>query len=418
LIRYRASWVLPISRPPIQDGWVAVDGGRIVACGGGASGRDGDPARSGGRSPLAAGDSTQDVDLGSVAILPGLVNAHTHLELSYLHGQIPRCPAFVTWIRAVMSARRERLDANGPDIFEPLGGAIREAVSCGTAVVGDVTNTLITVAPLMSSPLAAVVFYELIGFNVSDPEGLVDRARTRIGACSGDRVRVRLAAHAPYSVGPRLFRAIRNAVARDALVPSSLHLAESAEEVEFVRAGTGPWRALLEEVGAWDDGWVGAGASPLQYVDGIGVIDAQLMVVHGVHLTGADLQTLARRGATLVTCPRSNDHTGAGIPPVRAFYEAGVPVAVGTDSLASVPDLNVMAELAALRALAPEIPARTLLDSATREGARALGFAGEYGTIEPGKRARLLAVSVPAGIDVEEYLVSGIPPDQMSWVQP
>src|SRR5262249_21466323 len=153
----------------------------------------------------------------------------------------------------------------------------------------------------------------------------------------------RLAAHAPYSVGPRLFRAIRKAIARDALVPSSLHLAESAEEVEFVRAGTGPWRELLEEVGAWDERWVAPGASPLQYVDDAGVLDPHLLVVHGVHLTPADLRTLARRGATLVTCPRSNRHTGAGVPPVAAFYEAGVPVAVGTDSLASSPDLNIMA---------------------------------------------------------------------------
>src|SRR5207247_1400458 len=115
---------------------------------------------------------------------------------------------------------------------------------------------------------------------------------------------------------------------------------------------------------------------------------------------------------------RSNEHTGAGTPPIEAFYQSGVRVAVGTDSLACVPDLNVFAELAAMRRLAPSVPAAKLLDSATRQGARALGFEGEYGTIEPGRRARLLAVDVPPGTDdVEEYLVSGVQPEQLRWVE-
>ena len=124
------------------------------------------------------------------------------------------------------------------------------------------------------------------------------------------------------------------------------------------------------------------------------------------------------RGATLVTCPRSNGHTGAGAPPLEDFYRAGVRVAVGTDSLASAPDLNVFAELATMRALAPSVPAASLLESATREGARALGFEADYGTIEPGKRALLLAVGVPPGTgDVEEYLVTGIHPEQVRWIE-
>jgi cytosine/adenosine deaminase-related metal-dependent hydrolase len=135
-------------------------------------------------------------------------------------------------------------------------------------------------------------------------------------------------------------------------------------------------------------------------------------------MTEADLGRLAARGVTVVTCPRSNGHTGAGAPPIGAFYEAGVRVAVGTDSLASSPDLNVFAELATMRALAPDVPAARLLDSATRQGAHALGFDADYGTIEPGKRARLLAIDVPSTIDdVEEYLVGGIQADQVRWVE-
>ena len=119
----------------------------------------------------------------------------------------------------------------------------------------------------------------------------------------------------------------------------------------------------------------------------------------------------------MVSCPRSNRWTGAGTPPVERFYESGVRVAIGTDSLASVEDLNLFTEMAAIRRLGPEVPARTILESATRIGAEGLGFGGEFGTIEPGKRASLLAVHVPDAVeDVEEYLVGGITPGQLTWL--
>jgi 5-methylthioadenosine/S-adenosylhomocysteine deaminase len=136
-----------------------------------------------------------------------------------------------------------------------------------------------------------------------------------------------------------------------------------------------------------------------------------------VQLTDDELRALAAAGATVVTCPRSNRWVGAGLPPVDRFYASGVRVAVGTDSLASVEDLNVFSELQMMRELAPAVPARRILESATRSGADALGFGDELGTIEPGKRAELIAVDVPADVvDVEEYLLSGIRPLDVRWV--
>jgi cytosine/adenosine deaminase-related metal-dependent hydrolase len=174
----------------------------------------------------------------------------------------------------------------------------------------------------------------------------------------------------------------------------------------------------MKDIGSWNHAWTAPGVGPVKYLDDMGFIDDRLLVVHGVQMSKADLEKLKEKGATLVTCPRSNGHTGAGAPPIEDFYRSGVRVAVGTDSLASSPDLNVFAELATMRALAPGVPAAALLESATREGAHALGFDAEYGTIEAGKRARLLAVDVPPGTDdVEEYLVSGIHPDQLRWVE-
>jgi 5-methylthioadenosine/S-adenosylhomocysteine deaminase len=146
-------------------------------------------------------------------------------------------------------------------------------------------------------------------------------------------------------------------------------------------------------------------------------VNERLVAVHCVQLTDDELRTLAAAGATVVTCPRSNRWTGAGVPPIERFYASGVRVAVGTDSLSSVEDLNLFAELKVMHDLAPSVPAARLLETATRHGADALGFGDQLGTIEPGKRAELIAVSIPAGItDVEQYLVEGVAPDAIRWL--
>ena len=405
MIRYHAAWILPISEPPIRDGWFAVDRGRVVAIG--AAGK------------RVLSDGAEVVHLGDVAVLPGLVNAHTHLELSYLRDEMPPASQFVTWVRGVIKARRQHPNPSGREILDAVDRALTEAVACGTAIIGDISNTLVTFEPLARSSLAAVVFYELITFNTPDPEGVVAQACREIEALAPtERVRASLAAHAPYSVAPLVLRAIRQAVDRDPFAPCSIHLSESAEEVEFIRSGSGPWRALLEELGSWDPAWVPPGGTPVQFLDDSGFLDGRVLAVHGVQMSTADLDRLVARGTTLVTCPRSNGHTGAGAPPIEDFYNYGVKVAIGTDSLASSPDLNIFAELATMRALAPTVSAAALLDSATRQGAQALGFGADYGTIEPGKLARLLAVRVPAGTeDVEEYLVGGIEPRQIRWIE-
>jgi cytosine/adenosine deaminase-related metal-dependent hydrolase len=401
MTRYHASWILPIGDPPIRDGWVAVDRDRVVAFG-----------------RRSSGDAAADRDLGSAAVLPGLVNAHTHLELSYLRDAVPPASEFVGWVRDLMRARSRQPDADAGEILQAIEGGIDESVRSGTALVGDISNTLATVALLERSQLAALVFYELIRFDATDAERLVDSACRRLASLGSSlQVRTSLAAHAPYSVSPLVLGAIRRASDRDPLARCSVHLSEASEEIEFIKTGGGPWRALLEELGIWNPGWVAPGVSPVQYLDESGFLDSRVLAVHGVQMSSDDLARLRARDVTLVTCPRSNSHTGAGAPPLQEFYASGVRVAVGTDSLASTPDLNVFAELATMRALAPSVPASVLLDSATRQGARALGFESEYGSIEPGKRARLLAVAIPAGTDdVEEYLVSGVDPEQIQWV--
>jgi aminodeoxyfutalosine deaminase len=286
-----------------------------------------------------------------------------------------------------------------------------------------VTNTLATVPALAGARMAAHVFHELIGFGGVNADEQVASARRAIdalasGAIASDRdIRLSLAPHAPYSVSPALFAAIRRDLDAHAASVSTVHLGESPEEVEFLRSGAGPWRTLLENLGAWNDQWEAPQSSPVEYLAEMGLLTASMLAVHGVQFDGADLDRLRTLGVTLVSCPRSNRHVGVGSPPLEAFYAMDVEVAFGTDSLASVDDLNMFSELAEARRIAPKVPARALLRSATLTGASALGFGDQFGSIEPGKRAALVAVRVPQRVsDVEEYLVSGIQPSAIQWL--
>jgi len=267
--------------------------------------------------------------------------------------------------------------------------------------------------------MAAQVFYELLGFNDEDGMGRVWEARARMAEHRrGDpAVRIALAPHAPYSVSPELFHAIRSEIDGASDHVSTVHLGESVEELEFVRRGAGPWRDLLDEIGTWNEAWEPHGGSPVEYLADLGFLDSRVLAVHGVQCTGDDLARLRSLGTTIVSCPRSNRHVGVGSPPLEAFYAMGVAVAFGTDSLASVDDLNVFGELAEARRIAPRVPASHLIESATLCGARALGFGKDFGSIEAGKRAALIAVSVPPAVeDVEEYLVGGIEPSAITWL--
>ena len=386
---FRAAWVCPIDRPPMRGGVVMVDAGRIVGI------RD-------------QGSGTRDQgirDLGDVALLPGLINAHTHLELSWLRGRVPPAAKFTEWVKQLLAGRRGVERPDDPVVAESLRAAIAELQATGTVAVGDISNSLASPGPMRHAGLDGVVFHELLGFKERDG-ALIDQGRAARDAAPG---RVSLAPHAPYSTSPELFQAIRAEVAGSACGIMSVHLGESPEESELLATGTGPWRGMLEFIGLWRDDWPIPGCGPVEYLDRLGVIDARTLVVHGVQFDAAALARLAELGATLVTCPRSNQWVGVGVPPIGRFYQSGVAVAVGTDSLASVDDLNLFSELKAMRWIAPDVPAGKLLESATLVGARALGLGAELGSLTPGKRAEILAIALPGSVDdIEEYLVSGI----------
>jgi cytosine/adenosine deaminase-related metal-dependent hydrolase len=382
--------MLPIVHPPIAGGWVEVgDDGRIV--------------RVGTARPPGAAE-----DLGDVALLPGLVNAHTHLELSWMAGRVEPTPSMVEWIRRLLAERSKEPAGGRAGADEALARAVTDVRASGTVLVGDISNALGTRGALDALGLGGVIFHEVLGFSAPDPAALVRDAWARADRLeAGPEIGVSVVAHAPYSVSPALFQAI--AASRRA-APLSVHLGESAEEVEFVHTGRGPFRALLEELGVWTDAWPVPRCGPAEYLRRLGYLQPGCLVVHGVHLDAADREIVRDANAVLVACPRSNAWVGAGLPAVSRFYADGLRVAIGTDSLASVGSLSVFDELAELRRIAPEVDAARLLESATRIGAEALGRGADFGTLAPGMRAVFAAVEVPAAVtDVEEYLVSGVP---------
>jgi cytosine/adenosine deaminase-related metal-dependent hydrolase len=360
----RAPWVLPIDRPPIAGGWVECQHGRIARVGAGA--------------PPGPAE-----DLGDVALLPALVNAHTHLELSWLAGRVPPAASMIEWVRRLLGER-----AQGPagGLVAAGEAAVRAATAVhalGTGLVGDISNTLAVVSALDALGVGGVVFHELLGFNGTDPHAQVRDAWARVdaieqrrrGALSdrsgpeNDPRRRRsfsVVAHAPYSVSPALFSEIARS-AREA--PLSVHLGESLEEVEFLHTGRGPFRELLEQLGVWSPDWQVPACGPAEYLRRLGYLQPGCLVVHGVHLTARDRALVREAGAVLVTCPRSNAWVGSGLPPITRFYDEGLRVAIGTDSLASAPSLSMFDELAELRRIAPEVAAGRLLESATRIGA-------------------------------------------------
>ncbi len=385
-----------MSGPPLRDAWVSVSDSRVTNVG---TGRAPGPVE----------------DLGDVALLPGLVNAHTHLELSWMAGLVPPAGSMDEWIKTLLRVRRTGPVGGDEATVAAMTRAVGDMLGTGTALVGDISNSLMSVSVFAERQLASVVFHEILGFTSADPGAAVrdaqKRRRVSFSSKKTPDVFSAVVGHAPYSTAPALFAEI--AAQHQGPAPLSVHIAESAEEVEFLHTGGGPMRTLLETLGVWTSAWQVPRCGPLEFLKRLGYLKPGTLLVHGVHLTVRELEQARDAEAVIVSCPRSNTWVGGGVPPIARFYGAGVPVAIGTDSLASTDSLNMFDELAALRRLAPEVDAARLLDSATRVGAEALGFGRHYGTIDPGRVASLVSVALPAGVrarpeDVEEYLVSGV----------
>ncbi len=376
---YRARWVLPLTAPPLRDGLVAVRKGRVEALGDDLS-----------AIPGASG--TPVTDCGEAVILPGLVNAHTHLSLSALPGELPRGDWFA-WMTAAVGAAAA---LTPEEVAEGVRRGVEESRRMGTVLLGEITTRPEGTGEIAAGgDLAARVFFEFLGLTA-------DRAReTFTAACSGAEalaaaghpgIRPGLAPHAPYSVRPGFWREAASwAVARD--LPWSVHLAEPPGEDEFLRRGTGPLAGYLAGIRGPGEGFPTPGRTALELLAEAGALGPRCLLVHAVHLSPEDIRTVADSGSAICLCPRSNARLGLPPAPVETLHRAGIPLCLGTDSRAGNDDLGVWGEMRAMRRLAPSVPAEEILRMATVRGARALGFPELAQGIRPGAPARLLAVN-------------------------
>lgn len=397
---FESRWLVSGRRPPIDGGAVVVSGDEIVAVGEASALRSSHP-------------DADWTDLGDAILAAGPVNAHVHFELSWAGDEdLPRGD-FVEWLRAFV-AMRDRLE--DPEIaWAAAESALDEAVARGTAAVGDVHNGAWMPALIADTPLHAICFYEIFGFPADLAERLLAEAAGCLDAIANDadvaaadeRLRLAPTPHAAYSTSAPLIKALAGR-AEAAHSPIAIHVAESEAESRLLEHGDGPLRAFLESRDAWDPSWEPPGTTPIETLDRMGALGPRTLAVHAVHVSSEDIGRLQTRRATVVTCPRSNRALGVGDCPVPKLLTAGVPVALGTDSLASAPDLDPFAECAALREVHPGLAPAAAWRIATAGGARALGLDDRVGALDAGLRHTALAVSLESpGDDPFETLTSG-----------
>ncbi len=382
----RARHVLPIATPPLENGWVRIERGRITALGCGSS-------------PTGA------IDLGDAIILPGLVNAHTHLEFSELREPLDPTGGLPAWIRRIVALRRRRPLNHDADAVKAVHLGLQESAAGGVTAIGEIATAAPLDAYAGSGPRVRV-FREALGVSSVAAAAACTNAIRDLDRLQSCGISVGVSPHAPYSaaapLGSRLL-----AEARRRRLPAAMHLAESLEEEDLLARDAGPFRDLLEDLGVWP-----ACERPrlLPTADWVSQLarGPRGIVVHGTHLGSnpTALIRLARHRDRLAVaiCPRTTLALSRSLPPLGLFRDAGLRVAIGTDSRASNPDLSVLAECRTLVDAGLASPADAIT-MATLHGAWALMFDRRCGSLLPG-RAADLAILRPAAPHADPFMAA------------
>lgn len=378
----RARVVAPITRPPIDDGAVVVWNRHVSAVG---RWRD-----------VTAIWNGEVLDLGETAILPGLVNAHCHLDYTDMVGQISPRRCFPDWIKCILGLKLQW------DLARYRQSWVRGAnllVRTGTTTVGDI-EAVPSLLPAVwrTTPLRIISFLEMTGLRGLRPPAAILRETMAYAASlpHGDQYRAALSPHAPYSTTGELLRlSAAAAIENDRRL--SIHLSESAEEFEMFTRATGPMFEWLRR-NQRDMSDCGLG-SPVQHLERNGALVAGMVAAHVNYLAEGDADLLARRGVSVVHCPRSHAYFGHRPFPHTELSAVGVNLCLGTDSLATVTEtpgvrtsLSLFAEMRAFAAAAPHLAPQAILEMATTNAARALGYQGAAGEIRAGAWADLIAL--------------------------
>jgi cytosine/adenosine deaminase-related metal-dependent hydrolase len=384
VIRYHARWVLPISAPPVEDGTVAVADGRIAYVG-----------------PRAGAPAGEDRDLADALLLPGLVNVHTHLELTVLRGFLEDL-SFPQWIWRLNGVKRAVLDRDRMLDAARLG--IVEGLRNGITTFADTCDSGVAFDAMLEAGVRGIMYQEVFGPDPADCAKAIDGLEAKVNALrprATALVRVGVSPHAPYTVSDALYSAVASYAAREQL-RVAVHIAESEVERQLVERGDGVFAEGLRNRGI---------ATPprartsIELLQQHGVLDSRPLLIHCVRLDAKDVATIAKSRAPVAHCPVSNAKLGHGVAPLLELLNAGVTVGLGSDSVASNNKMDLLAEARAAiltqRSRAGRhdvLCARDGLVLATLGAAHALGLEHEIGSLEVGKSADLAAFPLAAHV--------------------
>jgi len=387
---FAARYVLPVGSEVLTEGTVVVEGGRIVECGV--------------LEAMRAKYSGAEVrEWKNCVLLPGLVNAHSHLELSGLRNRIGFTGKFVDWVGRVVTGRPE----SEAELAEIISYACRESLAGGVTTVGDISCQHASWRYLKKEKIRKTCFAEVFGLT-----GDLDGAKAYLEKCvaateTDDRLRLGISPHAPYSAGAKLYTLAAEIAGANRLRLTT-HLAENREEMEFIRYGTGPWREYAQKIGKWDGLFVCPGTTPVDYFLKMDLRGQAFLLAHVNYITDEEMARFSQTGHSVVYCPRSHGYFGHPDHSFVKMLESGIHVCLGTDSLASNTSLSMLAEMRYLYRRYPAIPAEMVIRMATRNGAAALGWDDTIGSLAPGKEADLIVIRLakPDGEPCRDILES------------
>ncbi len=399
--------VFPVTAPPLADGVVVVQSGRVTQIG---------------RKPPAGVEVT---DLGNVALMPGLVNAHTHLEFSDRKKPLGKPGmAMSEWVQQIVNHR-----ATAKKKVAAIHAGQRESLQMGVTTVGEISTTM--AVDYLTYPRAprTLRFHEVIGFSQARANSAHGAAVKKLGQGSAfpsletvPGVSLEgLSPHAPYTVSPPLVRQLV-ATAGERNLPVAFHLAESVEELDFLMSGSGGFQAILEERGMWDPWAVPRGSAPLDYLRML-IRSPRALVVHGNYLDRKELAFVGRHrdSLSLVYCPRTHAYFGHTPYPLEEALSLNVRVCLGTDSRASNPDLSLLSEMRTVAVKHPRVNPEQILEMGTFSAATAMNIDRVCGAIQPNRPADMISVPVPDGagdnpLDVLAAVLHDSRPANAVWI--